>query len=156
MCEASSWRLKPQLLSPTLHKHLYLGSDYRTKGAWWLIFHNTNIYQFSKTSTTRFPYLSPSFNYSNVESWHTSVLSNYHIGNCSPVQYTIFKLLMIVWHCLIRQLKSLWDFHDISWVMSGIVYPKLTWFQFIIWFFFFFFYNEYLTEFYPQIILEIL
>ena len=33
---------------------------------------------------------------------------------------------------------------------------KLTWFQFIIWFFFFFFYNEYLTEFYPQIILAIL
>ena len=27
--------------------------------------------QFSKTSTTRFPHLSPGFNYSNIESWHT-------------------------------------------------------------------------------------
>ena len=32
MCEAPSWRLELQSLSPTLHKHLYMWSDYRTNG----------------------------------------------------------------------------------------------------------------------------
>ena len=37
MCETPSWRLKPQLLPPTPHKHLYLCNDHHTKGAWWFL-----------------------------------------------------------------------------------------------------------------------
>ena len=37
MCETPSWRLEPGPLPPTLHKHLYLWSDHRTKGVrWWV------------------------------------------------------------------------------------------------------------------------
>ena len=35
VCEVLSWRLEPQPLPPTPHKHLYLWSDHYTKGAWW-------------------------------------------------------------------------------------------------------------------------
>ena len=36
VCEAPSWRLEPRSLPPTLHKHLYLWSDHRTKGVRWI------------------------------------------------------------------------------------------------------------------------
>ena len=35
VCETPSWRLEPGPLPPTLHKHLYLWSDHRTKGVRW-------------------------------------------------------------------------------------------------------------------------
>ena len=38
VCEAPSWRLELWALPLTPHKHLYLWSDYRTKGARWLYF----------------------------------------------------------------------------------------------------------------------
>ena len=37
MCEAPSWKLEPRPLPPTPHKHLYLWSDYHTKGVRWCV-----------------------------------------------------------------------------------------------------------------------
>ena len=37
MCETPFWRIEPQSLSPTPHKHLYLWSNHRTKGVQWYI-----------------------------------------------------------------------------------------------------------------------
>ena len=37
MCKTPFWRLEPRPLSPTPHKHLFLWSDYRTKGARWYL-----------------------------------------------------------------------------------------------------------------------
>ena len=36
MCETPSWRLELWPLPPTLHKHLYLYSDHRTKDVRWV------------------------------------------------------------------------------------------------------------------------
>ena len=101
MCEVLSWRLKPRPLPPTPHKYLYLGSDYRIKGARWLMFHNTNIYQFSKTSTTRFLYLSPGFNYS-VKLLFTTLcfVGLYSVPNLIVMLFNLLYLVFIVgFHC---------------------------------------------------------